>query len=398
MSEFIQRIHGSGSPTSAEIVSISPSTAAAGDTLTVYATRLRLGDTFKVDGVTMLITDAKYGLPDSGGLPFLKATLPAHADGTVNVELISVHSPPSGSATVPFTYESPVTSYALVFASAFPTLGNAVDTGNTKDWDSQGGNGHADVVTAASLALPNWPHANALHVWNDGSGVGGTPPIPDGIEGRQLSVDLGRDPQAGDFIYGREYYNVLYPDARGDSAINLSSFPNNVEHGMESKAAPAFSGGGTGANIYILPKSDGTYRLGWRDITVGRRWVARDIALTKGATYRREFSIEFLSDRYKPLVYVYDHNNNLVIPPDAFLPLTSGGGATTTMDQDSVPVDMTNLAVRQRFRCWRCGTNGPTSNWPLSGNSGVTTSLWAIGGVAYSFTNFPGVYVPGEAP
>jgi hypothetical protein len=293
----------------------------------------------------------------------------------------------SGSATVTVTVPAPAPpppapgpTGRLTFASDWRT---ATGTSSTAFSDGgmwtgyAGGNAqNVDIRSASSLGLSNWPTANAYRVGNQ-------PTSPTSIATHQMWKDLGA-PAPGAQRYYRLYMQMVYPDALGNGTVG------NIEHGIES--ADAAMGGGDGMNLIRIPRSNGTWFLGYRDIRTAQRWYASDLQLLKNRTYRLEWHLAFSSSNYTVEIRVYNENGALVATAADFRP-SMGTGATQTLNLDRVPWSSGAAAP---YRYFRIGTNGPSSNYPIGTLGGQT--LYVHGAVATSSEGWAGPYVSGERP
>ncbi len=358
-------------------ITVSPSSAQVlvGATTTLAATlRDANGNTLAGRTVQWNTSAASIATVSAAGLVTGVAT------GSVTITATSEGR--SGSATVQVTAPTPppTTGGQLTFASDWSTATGRTSAafGDGGAWTGYAGdhNRNVDVSSAASLGLQNWPTVNAYRVGNQ-------PTSPTSIATHQLWKDLGT-PTAGSHRYYRFYMQMVYPDALGNGTVG------NIEHGVES--ADAAMGGGDGMNLIRIPRSNGTWFLGYRDIRTAQRWYASDLQLRKNRTYRLEWHLAFSSSSYRVEIRVYDEHGALVATAADFKP-SMGTGATRTLDQDQVPWTPSAGAA---YRFFRIGTNGPSSNYPIGTLGGQT--LYVHGAVATSSTGWAGPYRAGERP
>lgn len=261
----------------------------------------------------------------------------------------------------------PIVSAQLLFSSEWNTTGissTAFRDGTV--WDGNGGSAGL-VDSAASMGITNWPTTNAYRVTN---------------QYNTLWKDLGV-PSPGETRYFRYYLQVLYDDTHGAASVG------NLEHGVET--ADAELGGGDGMNFYRIPRNDGTWWPGYREISTGYRYVADGLSLDKDRTYRLEWSLAYEETTYSVQVRIYDDTGALVATEDdfyQFLPLVLPSTRLGSENFTYTPID---------HQWFRVGINGPSSNFPLEGDA--NDPLFAHGAVCIRNDTWCGAYeVPAPLP
>lgn len=215
------------------------------------------------------------------------------------------------------------------------------------------GTGGAVVETLASLALTEPAElstvANALVTRATALGYGQT---------ANTEYDAGLPADTDVWAY-RIYMACLQPDATGDGQ------KGHVEHGYES----ANTGGGDGWNFMRIPKSDGTWRLVFRDITSGYRFVAWNLALDKDAWYRVEHRLTYGAATYTLEVRITDPDGVLVGTDADFWQYVPSENTGILLSGFAIAYTAAN------HRYIRIGNNGPSSNYPGVGGVGTPPSL-----------------------
>lgn len=308
-----------------------------------------------------------YGAPSghvlvAGSAPQREVTVTAGELEIVPFSVQQVSSTPSG-----IVFHSDWNTALGTTATAFR------DTGKTKPWNYHccDSNTNSSIATAASLALTNWPTPNVYR-------VGTMAASPSSIPTHILEVDLGL-PSAGSHRYFRYYLQVTHGDIHGNGTST------NYEHGVET----ADTGGGDGMCFYRIPRSNGTWFPGYCEISSGWRWVGTGLSLQKNRTYRMEWHLAFSASTYTVQVRITDVATNTVVATEAnfhrLLPAP---------EDNSIPltgIQFTYLPADHRF--FRVGTNGPTSNFPMTNL--VNQNLFLAGAVAISDSDWVGAYANG---
>jgi len=229
---------------------------------------------------------------------------------------------------------------SLIFNSDWGIAGtsNTVMTDNGA-WNYYAG-ANGSIVSASSLGLTNWPTSNAYVVQINTSAA------------RKL---LG-DPVPGETRYFRYYLQVLYNNTHGAADKGM------LEHGVESVDAEL--GGGDGFNPYRIPRNDGTWFPGYREISSGYRYVADQLSLLKNRTYRIEWAISYGATTYSIQYRIYDENGVLVADEDDFHRYLPTETQSVTLGSEN----FTYTPLAHRYLS--IGTNGPGSNYPLTNSAG----------------------------
>lgn len=270
--------------------------------------------------------------------------------------------------TVTFTVEAISAPTGVLFHSDWSTaLGVTAaalrDTGKAKPWGFHGGS-TGSIVTAASLGLTNWPTANAFRCQR---------------QTHQMSVDIGA-PSAGSARHFRYYLQVTYDDTHGAASNGM------IEHGVET--ADALDGGGDGMNFYRIPRNNGTWFPGFREISTGYRYIAPGLSLLKNHTYRLEWRLAYGASTYTVQVRIFNASGVQVASDEDFhrvLPAPESTGAKLGSESFAY--------TASDHRYFRVGCNGPSSNFPLGGDASDT--LFVHGAVAISTTDWCGPYAEG---
>lgn len=370
-----------GAPTAPahDILSVSPASGAATDTIRISSPRLRATPTVTIGGNAATITASRYGLwTASDGYPYVDVTAPAHADGAVDVVVVSDGI--SDTAAGAFTYAAGGSTVDAIFRSDWSTATGQtsaafLDTNKAAPWTSTPSavvNSAVESVATAGLDA-DWPTANAMVIRASAGNLNTFVTVR----------DMGT-PVDGTHRYFRVYVAMLWTDDHGNGTSG------NLEHGIES--APAETGSGQGMNPFMVPRSNGTWFPGYREISTSYRWVADSLSLTKNATYRFEWHITYGATTYTIEIRIYDGDGVLVATAADFVrsvPSPAGellSAATLT------------LSDKTDHRWFRVGTNGPSSNFPLS-NIDANDAFRAHGAVAISEDDWCGAYgnVTGES-
>lgn len=295
---------------------------------------------------------------------------------TPNPQVISV----AAGAVVPanFAVSSAPAPTGIIFASDWRTGTGTSDAAKRDASHPRGGwsgvAGNASIVeTAASLGLANWPTANAFVV----RVPAGQTSL--GAAWSQPYIDLGT-PSAGSHRYFRVYVAMLWADSHGDAG------PGAGEHGIESNLGPGFQGGagGSGWNPIMGARGNGTWVLGFREISTGARYTATQRTnLAKFATYRLEWHCAYAASSYTVEVRLFDGAGNQVVSTSD---LTDFTGAQLT--------GVALQTVLARHHQARVGCNGPTSNYPDTGTQ-PGDAFRAHGAFAVSDSDWVGPYANG---
>lgn len=328
-------------------------------------------------GVTSAGTDA------SGVATF--SNLAITSSGTYTLTFASPGLTPATSNAITITVSPPPppppppTGCQLLFASdwgsATGTSATAIrDASKAIPWTGYAPTtGYSAVETVAAAGLDaRWPAANAFVVRADAGQ----------LSTKQIFRDLGA-PASGTQRFFRVYVAMLWADSHG------AGTNGNLEHGIES--ADAELGGGDGFNIYMVPRADGTWFPGFREISTGYRYVAEQLRLSKRATYRLEWRIAYGTGSYTVEIRIFDGAGTLVASTPDFLrvlPYPQGVPLNT---------EVLSLAATGGHRWFRVGSNGPSSNYPLA-NISAGDAFRAHGGVAVGQSGWCGPYVAGERP
>lgn len=225
-------------------------------------------------------------------------------------------------------------------------------------------------MPASSLGLTNWPGGNVYRVGTNASHQGM-------ILTHQIVADLGA-PSPGTSRHFRYYLQVRYGDDHGAATEGM------IEHGVESSPSPM--GGGRGMNFYRVPRNDGTWWPGYRDISSGYRYVASGLRLLKHRTYRLEWRLAYGPTTYRVAVRIHDEHGNVVATEDDFHMVLPRRDQGTTLGAQAFTYDPRD------HRYFRIGINGPTSNYPMQ--SMRDEDLFLHGAVAVCEQDWCGPAVP----
>ncbi len=259
--------------------------------------------------------------------------------------------------------------------NATGTTAAAINDGGIWDGTTGGTGNNGGVETLASLALTEPAELstvdNALVVRSNGA--------DSWVTAFMTAEYVAGNPTNGEVRYFRHYDACLIRDA-----ITPTGAVGNVEHGYES----ADTGGGDGWNLMRIPRTDGTYFLGFRDITSGFRWMATGISLAKEAFNRLELRLAYGETTYTVQLRIYDETGALVADASDFVQ-TLPNDPSITLDEATIAYTAANHANI------RIGSNGPSSNYPASGVID-TDPMFATTAWAYSTTDWCGPYVSGN--
>lgn len=311
----------------------------------------------------------------NGGVAFVSATglVSGIGAGSATVTATSEGRTATAAVTVP----APATSSPANFASRWLTAtGNTqtafLDATNAQPWVFACCTGatNTSIVPASSLNLTKWPSGNVYR-------VGTLASFSTSIPTHQIVADLGV-PAAGSTRYFRYYLQVTYGDDHGASG------DGNIEHGVET--SPSTIGGGNGMNFYRIPRNDGTWWPGYREISTGYRYIANGLRLLKNRTYRMEWSLAYGTSTYRVAVRIYDEDGVLVATENDFHMILP----TTNLN---ARLGAENFAYRPGdHRYFRVGTNGPSSNFPMQNMR--DENLFLHGAVAVCSTGWCGPAAP----
>jgi hypothetical protein len=297
------------------------------------------------------------------------------SEGEVNPRDVTVAA--DAMATATFAVEPLAAPAGVIFHSDWSTATGATaaafrDTDKTKPWgfyccDS---NTNTSISTAASLSLTAWPTTNVYRVGTQASS-------PSAILTHSIEVDLGV-PAPGVSRYFRYYLQVTHGDAHGNGTVG------NIEHGVET----AESGGGDGMNFYRIPRSDGTWFPAYREISTGVRYVGTSLNLLKNHTYRLEWGLTYGASTYSVQVRIYNNAGVLVATEADFHRFLPSEDVNIKLGTEA----FTYTGAHHRF--FRVGTNGPTSNFPMTNL--VDQNLFLHGAVAVCEGDWCGPYADGK--
>lgn len=169
-----------------------------------------------------------------------------------------------------------------------------------------------------------------------------------GIRTHVVTTDLGT-PATGETRYFRYYLRVPYGDDHGPAS------DGNLEHGVET--TDALANAGRGMNFYRVPRNDGTWWPGYREISTGVRFIASGLRLRKHTTYRMEWALHYGATSYTVQVRITDPSGNVVATEADFRPYVPAGSGTMR------GAPFAYMAAQHRY--FRVGTNGPSSNFPM---------------------------------
>jgi hypothetical protein len=297
---------------------------------------------------------------------------------------LSFSAPGLASATsASIMVSSGSTSTTLLFASDWSsgvgqTATAILDATKPLPWNSYEGNGwqRSGIESAQALGLAGWPTANAFV-------VRAIDDSPDRLASAQIFRDIG-SPAPGSHRYYRLYVAMLWSDAHGDGTDGMG------EHGIES--ADVMLGGGTGFNVYMVPRSNGTWWPAFRELSTSVRYIADGLSLSKNATYRLEWHLAYGTGSYTVQLRIYNAAGTLVADDRNFYMRSPMIDRTQLLSNASF-----TLADFADHRWFRVGTNGPGTNYPLS-NIVVNDPFRAHGAVAVCGQAWCGPYVAGERP
>ena len=239
------------------------------------------------------------------------------------------------------------------------------------------------VVTAASLSIGDWPTTNIFQGRVHTSTV--WPAV-------QMQYNWGA-PIVGEVRYVRFYLQVRFPNTLTPDAVE-----GNLMHGIET--ADAEIGGGDGYGFMVLPKTDGTFFVGFRDVA-GHRFYCDSTFLNKNTTYRVEIRREFTSSTgYLAAVRIYDASGTLVT--GSVLGDTGANNWTQYLPTNNPSLylrDVTITSTLAAHTVERFGNNGPGSNFPGTSTYGTQATVvegedwYSFGAVALGTEDWLGAYV-----
>lgn len=192
-----------------------------------------------------------------------------------------------------------------------------------------------------------------------------------GVPTHTVTTDLGA-PAVGETRYFRYYLRVPYGDDHG------AAIDNNLEHGIET--TDALANAGRGMNFYRVPRNDGTWWPGYREISTGVRFIASGLRLRKHTTYRMEWALSYGATSYTVQVRITDPQGNVVATEADFRPYVPAGSGTMR------GAPFAYMASQHRY--FRVGTNGPSSNFPMLNMK--DEALFDVGAVAVCLRNWCG--------
>jgi len=367
-------------PTASEILSVSPSTGAGGETLRINCTRLRATPTVTIGGNAATVTASSYGVGTP--YPYVDVTLPAHADGAVDVVIADYHG--SDTLTNGFTYAAAGgVPGDVVFRTAWITgtgAGDAAvrDTDQTLPWDTQSGNGTLNTVLAATgLDFPS------TNVYKSIAEFSGTAFPGQTIYTDQLRITHTNShwaiPGVGASLYYRWYQRYQVPDS---VPAQGSATPHTVQDGPAA---------GSMNWMWETPvNDDGTWNPQFNFANANsypnNRW--RATALNKNQTYRIEFQFERTgTTTFLPHCRIYDSSNVLLLT-DADFKNAAGGGSTTFATTSDLNIEDTAF-----LSGWQMGNNGP--NWNV-GAGDFPFDLWCHGAAIIRTADWNGPFISAE--
>lgn len=276
---------------------------------------------------------------------------------------------------------------ARVMYADFETLGNtstAFRDTNKFTATVIGTGQESGVVTAASLGISDWPVANIFQ---------GRVHAATAWPAVQMQYNWGA-PVVGAVRYTRFYLQVRFPNTVTPDAVE-----GNLMHGMET--ADAEAGGGDGYAVMILPKTDSTFFVGYRDVA-GHRFYCDSTFLNKNTTYRVETRREFTSaTTYLAAVRIYDAAGALVT--GSVLGDTGANNWTQYLPTNNPSIYLRDTPITSTLAAHtveRVGNNGPGTNFPGTSTYGTQATVvegedwYSFGAVAYGTEGWLGAWDP----
>lgn len=279
------------------------------------------------------------------------------------------------------------TPAARDFFAEFNTLGNTSTAfRDTSKFDATviGTGQESAIVTAASLGITGWPVANVFQGRIHTNGA--WPAV-------QIQYNWGA-PIVGEVRYTRFYIQVRFANTVTPDAVE-----GNLMHGIET--ADATSGGGDGYAFMVLPKTDGTFFVGFRDVA-GHRFYCDSTFLNKFTTYRVEIRREFTSSTtYLAAVRIYDASGTLVT--GSVLGDTGADNWTQYLPTNNSSIKLRDVSITSTLAAHtveRFGNNGPGTNFPGTSTYGTQATVvegedwYTFGAVALGTSGWLGAWDP----
>lgn len=353
------------------VVSVDPATAAGGATARVYLTAARPGITCTVGGNAATISAHLYGVHvvESDPYPYIDVTLPAHADGAVDVVVTDgTHGVATGDDA--FTYSAGGGGGSIpadvVFRSnnisGTGTLSGAIlDEDEPLPWDVLSGNGDLNAISP-STGL-DFPCTNVFEVIGEysGSPYGASAPHGQSVytDQRRLTWESNHFavPAVGESLFWRWYERTVISDLLDTTGARIHS----VQTGYTT--APSIEW------MWETPiNQDGTWRpafnVGGANASPNNRWSAP--ALPKNETHRVEFQYERTgTTTWKPHCKIYD-SSDVLVRSDVDFKNSDGAGSTSFATITNL--NSNNVTYLQSFQ---------------QGNNGCT---WDIDAAQFPFT------------
>lgn len=269
--------------------------------------------------------------------------------------------------------------------STFRTQGNTTTAFRDTDKftvNAFGTGQESGVVSAVSLGISDWPTTNIFQGRVHTSSAWPTVTV---------QYNWGA-PIVGEIRYLRFYLQVRFPNTLTPDATE-----GNLIHGIET--ADAETGGGDGYAFMILPKTDGTFFVGFRDVA-GHRFYCDNTFFNKNTTYRVEIKREFTtSTSYIATVRIYDASGTLLT--DSGNSAVGGNNWTQYLPTNNPSIYMRDTPITSTLIAHtveRFGNNGPGTNFPGTSTYGTQATVvegedwYSFGAIALGTQDWLGAY------